>query len=79
MPDCPTRRIRGSCPQSRMDYEEYRQCIRMLRQKYGGNVGITWRKAHLEPKFDVFDETLGWRLVWVGVFMSDHFVRLKED
>lgn len=63
-----------------MQYEEYRDFLRLLRSKAEPIQGFRWGKAHLRPLIDPFGDRIGWQLTaLVGVFLSDkHFVRFKE-
>jgi hypothetical protein len=63
-----------------MTPEEYRASLRKIRDQYGKNIGIEWRTHHLQPKWGLESELVGWNLTWAGVFSSDpQFLRLKEN
>jgi hypothetical protein len=62
-----------------MTFDEYRGHLRVIREQYGKNIGIEWRKHHLPPVLGFENEVVGWKLTWVGVFDANKFfLRLRE-
>jgi hypothetical protein len=67
----------GAAHPSRMEFAEYKDYLREIRNKYGAY--LTWEKHHCRPHLDaLYREVIGWSLRWVGTFVDLQFVRLKE-
>src|SRR5690242_10927857 len=64
-----------------MDYDDYKNLLRMVKKEYGRNLGLGWNVPQLRPVHDVSSqELIGWKLKWAGAFAADaHYVCVRED